>query len=54
MDYKENNEINQSVFGFNLNETAQSHLRGSAKWEKFLAWVNIILLSIGILFCLCL
>jgi hypothetical protein len=38
--------------GFSLNTTAISYLKSSAKWEKFLAWVNIILLSIGILLCL--
>jgi uncharacterized membrane protein YjgN (DUF898 family) len=49
MEYQENNE---SVFEFSLNEIAQGYLRSSAKWEKFLAWVNIILLCLSILFCL--
>lgn len=42
----------ESVFGFAVTEQAQSYLRTSAKWEKFLAWVNLILLGLGILFCL--
>lgn len=44
-------QTNESLLGFNFNEIAQSYLRGSAKWEKFMAWVNIILLSIAIVCC---
>lgn len=49
MEYQQSNE---SLLGFGFNETAQSYLRTSAKWERFLAWVNIILLGLGILGCL--
>lgn len=45
-------QVNDSIFGFGLNNTAKDYLRSTAKWQKFLAWVNIVCLSIGILFCL--
>ncbi len=48
----ENLQNKESIFCFSLNSTALSYLKSSAKWEKFLAWVNIILLFVGIMFCL--
>ncbi len=44
-------QVNESIFGFGLNNSAKDYLRSTAKWQKFLSWVNIICLSIGILFC---
>lgn len=43
-------ENNQSeLFGFNLENEAQEHLKSAAKWEKFMAITQIAMMSLFIL-----